>query len=77
MSGVGYKNDAPAAVNADSTASTLESDIALLKAIKNLNRAVLAKLSADPATQTTLASMAADIAIMKADLDAIRAILES
>jgi hypothetical protein len=38
---------------------------------------ILAKLSADPATQTTLAAMAADIALMKADLAVIRAILES
>jgi hypothetical protein len=39
----GYVNDPPAAVNADSTASTNDSSIALMKANKNLMRALLAK----------------------------------
>ena len=40
----GFVNDPPAAVNADSTAATKDSLIALLKANKNLMRALLAKL---------------------------------
>ena len=39
--------------------------------------AILAKLPADPATSAILANMEADIALMKADLAAIRVILES
>jgi hypothetical protein len=54
---IGTKADAPAAVDADSTALTPDSMVALLKAVKNLDRAVLAKLSSDPATQITLAAI--------------------
>ena len=38
---------------------------------------ILAKIIAAPATETTVSGMAADIALMKADLAAIRVILES
>lgn len=40
----GYVNDPPAAIDEDSTAETKDSSIALLKANKNLFRALLAKL---------------------------------
>jgi hypothetical protein len=73
MSAEGYKNDAPASIVNDSTALTLESIISILKAIKNLQ----IDIKAGAANQTTLATMASDIALMKIDLAAIRAILES
>ena len=41
----GFLNDPPAEVNADSTAATKESLIALLKANKNLMRALLAEVT--------------------------------
>jgi hypothetical protein len=70
----GYINDPPAAVDADSTNETNDSVIALLKAIKNL-QIDLTELNLG--TSTDIGTMQADIALMKADLAAILAILES
>jgi len=70
----GYVDDPPAAVDADSTNETNDSVIALLKAIKNL-QIDLTELNLG--TSTDIGTMQADIALMKADLAAILAILES
>jgi hypothetical protein len=74
MPAEGYVNDPPAAVDADSTNETNDSVIALLKAIKNL-QIDLTELNLG--TSTDIGTMQADIALMKADLAAILAILES
>jgi hypothetical protein len=67
---LGCKNDPPASVLTDSTSETLDSVIALLKADKNLLRAVLAKQSPDPATQTTAESSLNALALILAKLSA-------
>lgn len=75
MSGAeGYIDDPPAAVDAYSTNETNDSVIALLKAIKNL-QIDLTELNLG--TSTDIGTMQADIALMRADLAAILAILES
>jgi hypothetical protein len=74
MPAEGYVNDPPAAVDADSTNETNDSVIALLKAIKNL-QIDLTELNLG--TSTDIGTMQADIALMRADLAAILAILES
>lgn len=50
----GFLNDAPAAVDSDSTAATKESLIALLKSLKNLMRALLAEVTKKVQTQTNI-----------------------
>lgn len=74
MPAEGYVNDPPAAVDADSTNETNDSVIALLKAIKNL-QIDLTELNVS--TSTDIGTMQTNTALMKADLAAILAILES